>query len=90
MNDMIQKDGAGTWPPNANHDKMIWPMALRPYMNIYLEMAPLLPQATPSLNDQVNVARISAFRQRFGELLQERVNLVEVTKVRGARRSLRH
>ncbi|KAL6167069.1 hypothetical protein ACJQWK_06516 [Exserohilum turcicum] len=81
LHDLIQKDGAGSWPPNANHDNSTWPAALRAYMDIYLEMAPLLPQATPSLDDEVNVARISAFRLRFQDLLRERVDVVAVTKL---------
>lgn len=80
--ELIQEDGAGSWPPNANHEMSVWPPALRPYMDIYLEMAPLLPQKIPSLDDKVNTARISAFRQRFRNLLCERVNLIEVIKVR--------
>lgn len=84
LHELIQEDGAGSWPPNANHDTTVWPPALRPYMDIYLEMAPLLPQETPSLNDQVNITRILAFRQQFCDLLRERVNLVEVMEVRGS------
>ncbi|KAF1832326.1 hypothetical protein BDW02DRAFT_640868 [Decorospora gaudefroyi] len=78
LDDMIQKDGAGSWPPNANHEHSTWPVPLRPFKEIYLELAALLPQATPSLDDKVNTARIEAFRRRFRDSLRERVNLAEV------------
>lgn len=82
LSDMIQKDGANSWPPNTNHAHTTWPTPLQPYKEIYLELAPLLPQATPSLNDEVNILRIENFRQRFRDLLNARVDLVEVAKVR--------
>jgi hypothetical protein len=74
--DLIKRDGAGTWPPRVN---LTWPAVLRPYMDIYNEMAPLLPAATVSLDDEVNRERIDNFRSRFSKLLGERVNLPEVT-----------
>jgi len=79
---LIQKDGAGSWPPSTNHTHTTWPLALQAYKEIYLELAPLLPQPNPSLDDQTNINRISEFRQRFRKLLCERVDLVEVKKVR--------
>jgi hypothetical protein len=82
LSDMIQKDGANSWPPNTNHTHTTWPTPLQPYKEIYLELAPLLPQATPSLDDEVNILRIETFRQRFRDLLHDRVDLVEVAKVR--------
>jgi hypothetical protein len=81
LSDMIRKDGAGSWPPNANHVHRTWPSPLQPYKDIYLELAPLLPQAAPSLNDAVNIARIDEFRRRFRKSLRERVDLVMVKKV---------
>src|SRR5690349_13760259 len=48
--ELIHKDGAGTWPPRANYVQSTWPSALRPYMDIYHEMAPLLPAETPSMD----------------------------------------
>lgn len=82
LNELIQKDGAGSWPPNTKHTHITWPLPLRPYKEIYFELAPLLPQAEPSLDDKVNIARIAEFRQRFRMLLRERVDLVEVKKVK--------
>lgn len=79
--DLIKKDGAGSWPPNANHARSTWPIPLLPYKEIYLELAEFLPQAVPSLDDQVNIVRINKFRRRFRSLLAERVDLVAVKQV---------
>jgi hypothetical protein len=76
--DLIKRDGAGVWPPRAS---LTWPTAIRPYLDIYHEMAPLLPAATVSLDDEVNTERIDNFRSRFSKLLNDRVNLVEVTRL---------
>jgi hypothetical protein len=76
---LIDKDGAGSWPPRANHEHSTWPVALRPYKDIYYEMAPLLPSANVSLDDDVNRERIIYFRSRFRKLLNERVDLGQVT-----------
>jgi len=76
--DLIRKDGAGAWPPRVN---LTWPAALKPYMDIYHEMAPLLPADTVSLDDEVNMKRIDHFRSRFSKLLSEQVNLLEVTRL---------
>ena len=81
LSDLIQKDGAGSWPPNANHNHVTWPSALQPYKEIYLELASLLPQANRSLDDDENLARITNFRERFRKSLQERVKLDEVMEV---------
>lgn len=79
--DLIRKDGAGSWPPRANHAYSTWPAALRPFREIYQEMAPLLPAANASLDDEVNEELITNFRARFRKLLSERVNLQEVTRL---------
>jgi hypothetical protein len=83
LNDLIKKDGARSWPSNANHDHATWPAALRPYKEIYLELASLLPQATPSLDDSVNITRIADFRKRFRELLKDHVKMDEVMEISG-------
>jgi hypothetical protein len=82
LSDMVRKDGSGSWPPDANHAHVTWPAPLQPYKEIYLELTPLLPQAIPSLEDEVNIARIQDFRQRFRDSLRDRVDLAEVRKVR--------
>jgi len=76
---LLDQDGAGTWPPRANHSS--WPTALRPYKEVYLEMVPYLSAATPSLDDAVNQERRSAFRSAMRRLLAERVNQVWVTRI---------
>lgn len=84
LSDLFKKDGAETWPPRANHDYLTWPAALRPFKEIYQEMAPLLPAATPSLDDDINRARIDAFRSRFSQLLSEKVNHEDVIQLLAA------
>jgi hypothetical protein len=76
--DLIKQDGAGTWPPRVS---LQWPAALRPYIDIYHEMAPLLPAENPSLDDDHNTERIEHFRSHFSKLLAEKVNLSEVTRL---------
>lgn len=76
--DLIHKDGAGSWPPRANHDHSTWPEALRVYKEIYLELAPLLPKVTPSLDDDINRACVDDFRSCFRQKLRDRVDLVRV------------
>lgn len=82
LSELIEKDGAGAWPPKANHDS--WPMALRPYKNIYLELLPLLPAAEPSLDDMVNSERIDKYRSLMRKLLIERINIAQVEGVMAA------
>ncbi|KAI8313857.1 hypothetical protein K4K61_006483 [Colletotrichum sp. SAR11_59] len=43
-----------------------------------MELAPQIPQANPSLDDNVNLARIADFRSRFRTLLREEVDLSQV------------
>lgn len=81
LNELINTDGAGSWPPRANHDVSAWPAALRPYKQIYPELAPFLPQQDPCLDDQVNMSRILNFRSKFETLLRERIDLVQVHRL---------
>ncbi|KAI1906164.1 hypothetical protein LOZ61_006806 [Ophidiomyces ophidiicola] len=76
LSTLVREDGAGTWPPRANHDS--WPHALRPYKNIYLELISLLPTARPSLDDDINNERRNKYRSIMRKLLSERVNIFEV------------
>ncbi len=76
--DLIHKDGAGSWPPRANHTHSTWPEALRAYKEIFLELAPLLPKVEPSLDDEVNKACIADFRLRFRQLLRDKVDIIQV------------
>lgn len=79
--DLIATDGAGSWPPLANHDHGAWPEAVRPYRDIYFELAPLLAVEKPSLDDDVNRARIAHFRSRYRDLLAQRVDLDRVDRL---------
>lgn len=80
--ELIEKDGAGAWPPRANH--VSWPAALRPYKEIYLELNPLLPSAEPSLDDGVNEERRNKYRSLMRKLFAERVNIGEVQAIMAA------
>jgi hypothetical protein len=82
LNDLILEDGAGSWPPLVNHTFSDWPEALQPYRYIYQELASLLPQTVPSLDEAINTARIAEFRCRFQDLLADRIDLIEVEEVR--------
>jgi hypothetical protein len=78
LDDLVRTDGAGEWPPRANHVHETWPAPLRPYKDIYYEMAPLLPTSNVSLDDNVNRERITNFRARFRKLLDDKVDLAQV------------
>lgn len=79
LTELFERDGAGAWPPKANHN--LWPMALRPYKDIYLELVPLLPTAEPSLDDNFNNERRSEFRSLMRKLLTERINTAQVEEI---------
>lgn len=79
LSDLVDKDGAGAWPPKANHD--LWPAALKPYKAIYLECLPLLPAADPSTDDDVNQERRGKYRSLMRKLLHKRINVVEVERI---------
>ena len=76
---LFEKDGAGAWPPKANHES--WPIALRPYKDIYLKLASILPTAEPSLDDYVNSARREFYRSRMRDLLADRVDVAAVQSI---------
>ncbi|KAI9647106.1 hypothetical protein NHQ30_005108, partial [Ciborinia camelliae] len=82
MSRLIDEDGAGAWPPNANHDS--WPMALRPYKEVYLELIPLLSAAPPSLDDHVNNERREKYRSMMRKLLMVRINIPQVVSIMAA------
>lgn len=77
--DLFDKDGAGAWPPKANHSS--WPSALRPYSEIYHQMAPFLSAADTSLGDNVNSHRRETFRAKMRKLLSERINVKAVERI---------
>ena len=79
LSDLVDRDGAGAWPPRANHDS--WPAALKPYKDIYLTCVPLLPAANPSTDDVVNQERRGRYRSLMRKLLHERIDVVEVEMI---------
>ena len=80
--ELFDKDGAGAWPPKATHDS--WPLALRPFKDIYIELVPLLPAAEPSLDDNVNNVRREHYRSLMRKLLAERVDIKQVQSILAA------
>lgn len=80
--ELFDEDGAGAWPPKANHDS--WPMALRPYKDIYLELIPLLPTAEPSLGENIIYERRKKYRSLMRMLLAERINIAQVEEIMAA------
>ena len=79
LSDLVDKDGAGAWPPKANHDS--WPAALKPYKDIYLECIPFLLIRDPSTNDDLNRKRVDRYRSGMRKLMQERINVSEVARI---------
>lgn len=80
LRNMVDTDGAGTWPPTATH-RDSWPVPLRPYHDILLELAPLLPVDQIYVDDRINQARRVEYRARLQKLLQERVDISAVESV---------
>ena len=81
LSDLVEKDGAGAWPPYTDHES--WPPALQPYKGIYLELVPLLP-AEPSTDDSVHEYRRQKYQGLMRKLLSERIDIAEVEGVMGA------
>ena len=77
--DLVDEDGAGAWPPKANHDS--WPRTLRPYKDIYLELNSILSTAKPSLDNDVNHRRRNNYRTQMRRLLVDRVNVAQVEEI---------
>lgn len=77
--DLVDKDGAGFWPPRAKHYS--WPKSLAPYHDIYLELAPYLSTEQPSMDDAYNTQRRNDFRSRMRKLLRERIDVAEMRKL---------
>ncbi|OJJ06248.1 hypothetical protein ASPVEDRAFT_45650 [Aspergillus versicolor CBS 583.65] len=80
---LVNADGAGSWPPRATHGDT-WPAVLRPYHDIYLEVAPYLSTENISTNNDVNTERRNSFRERVRKALHERVNLPSVKGILSA------
>lgn len=82
LSNLVDKDGAGAWPPKATHNS--WPLALRPYKEIYLELIQHFSVAEASLDDELNRERIDKFRSRMRKLLIEKINITQVKGIMGA------
>lgn len=77
LQEMINKDGAGSWPPQASYRES-WPLVLQPYHDVFFELAPLLPVLDPSVVQVVNEARRAEYRKRLRIMLEERINIEAV------------
>lgn len=76
---MVDEDGASSWPPASDHEN--WPFVLRPYKDIYLETAPMLPTASISLDEDVDQNRRLRYRQHMQRLLLEHIDLQETVRL---------
>jgi hypothetical protein len=74
--DLIETEGAGAWPPNANHET--WPSALHPYRAVYWECIPFLSTDKISLDDSINLKRMADFRTLMRQQLSKQVDLDQV------------
>jgi hypothetical protein len=83
LQNLIETSGAGSWPPRSSHGNA-WPPALRPYHNIYLELAPSLAAKEVSLDTDVNSKRCLEYRTRMRKLLQDHVDLEAVEAILSA------
>ncbi|EEP76193.1 predicted protein [Uncinocarpus reesii 1704] len=79
LSKLVEEDGAGSWPPKADHNS--WPTPLLPYKDIYLELAPLLPTPRPSLDSEVNDEKRARYRSLMRRLLSERINVPQVEDI---------
>ncbi|KAL4912837.1 hypothetical protein BDW62DRAFT_215997 [Aspergillus aurantiobrunneus] len=77
---LIDTDGAGSWPPRAEHGSQ-WPSALRPYHDIYQALCASLPCTTNLDDDEANTRRCMDFRSRMAKLLQSHIDLDSVKSV---------
>ncbi|KAL4956385.1 hypothetical protein BDW69DRAFT_203246 [Aspergillus filifer] len=73
LRNLIETDGAGTWPPRATHGHT-WPAALQPYHEIYLASAPFLSTEDVSIDNEINKSRVASFRDRIIVSLRENIN----------------
>lgn len=80
LQNMIDIDGAGSWPPKASH-RDSWPIALHPYHDIFLELSSLLPADNVSTDDAINYNRRLEYRTRLKRLLKERISIAAVKSV---------
>ncbi|KAJ5903316.1 hypothetical protein N7504_005699 [Penicillium tannophilum] len=77
---LVEFDGAGSWPPQASHGKA-WPAALRPYHDVYLKLAKLLPTANVSLDTEIHSSRRFEYRTQMRDLLHEKIDMSAVKDI---------
>lgn len=77
LQQLIIQDGAGSWPPRAAYGDY-WPLALRPYHEIYLELASSLSVANIPSDSRIIREKRQQYRNQMCSLLSERVNLEAV------------
>lgn len=77
---LVEFDGAGSWPPQASHGKA-WPPALRPYHDIYIKLAQLLPMTNVSLDKEIQSTRRLEYRVQMRNLLHEKIDLSAVEDI---------
>ncbi|KAJ5286710.1 hypothetical protein N7478_002396 [Penicillium angulare] len=80
---MIHEDGAGSWPPQASY-RDSWPPELQPYHDTFVKLAPLVPVLDPSMEPDINAARRDEYRQRVQKLLEQSIDVAEVTSLLSA------
>ena len=78
---LINEDGAGSWPPRTDYVQSSWPLALRPYHDIYHKMSPFLSASEDFLDDERNNKRRHQYRQLMRELLAESIDLRQVEEL---------
>ncbi|KAI9151253.1 hypothetical protein HJFPF1_08452 [Paramyrothecium foliicola] len=81
LDELVQKDGAGSWPPRVSYERDTWPAAVRPYDRILKDLLPQLATPKASLDDDTNSARIADFRSVFRRLLNEHIILEGVEEL---------
>jgi hypothetical protein len=80
LQDLIEFDGAGSWPPQACHNTA-WPIALRPYHDVYLKLAKSLPTANVPLDKEIVSKRRLEYRAQMRNLLHNNVDLSAVEEI---------
>jgi hypothetical protein len=79
---LVNDDGAGDWPPRANH--VGWPLPLPPYKKVDSAMSPFLATSNPSTDNEWNKKRCLEFRSRMQALLADLIIIDAVEEALGA------
>ncbi|KAF5380313.1 hypothetical protein D9757_007945 [Collybiopsis confluens] len=76
--ELISNSG-NAWPPKASHAES-WPLALRPFNDVYQRIAPLLPVHESSLDDAENRILINRTRTMMEAFLEEQISIPDVSE----------